>query len=112
MGLLVEALWASVPSVEGSQMAKEGAEVVRGVTAVAVVPAEVSILAVRSARTEPPVSRPLMERLVREFEAAVLVLKVVPQASSQGLFLSFAALQLLELLRLLKNKLLSSLTAY
>lgn len=95
-------------------MAKEGAGVVRGVTAVAVVPAEVSVLVVGSARTVRPVSRPLMERLFREFEVAVLVLKVVSQASasSQGLFLSFAVLQLLEPLRLLKNKLLSFLTPY
>lgn len=97
-------------------MATEGVEVVLGVTAVAVAvaPVEVSVLAVASARTVPTVSRLRMERLVQESEVAVLALTVVPQVSApnQGWSLSFAVLQLLELLGLLRNKLISSWTIY
>lgn len=60
----------------------EEVEVVRGVTAVAVVRAEVSVLAVGSAGTASSVSRLLMEHLIQEFEVVVLALTVVSEVSA------------------------------
>ena len=56
--------------------------------------AGVSVLAIESAKTELSALRLQLERLVQEFEVSVLARKVVSgvSASSQGWFLSFAAL--------------------
>lgn len=68
--------------------------------------AGVSVLAIESAKTELSGVRLQLERLVQEFEASVLALKVVSEVSapSQGYFLCFAARRPFEPLGLLINK--------
>ena len=83
----------------------EVAPVVKAAAAAVAALARVSVLVIESAKTELSVLRLRLECLVQEFEVSVLALKVLSEVSvpTQGWFLSFAARQPLELLRLLIN---------